>query len=250
LPTGSDARVVRAARSNVFVYGVDERFWEFNGQPAVAGVYVSPALAAEVGAKQGDVLLTRLQKPSEIPIESLFGRKEDSGRTLRLTVAGALARDRLGEFALTPQQTEVRAVFAPLSRVQRDLGVVGRVNTVLMAGGGQDATFRSALTLVDLGVNVVHIDAPPTIIVESTSGVMSEALETAARRVAQKRGLTPLPVFTYLANSIRKGDRHIPYSLITATNLNALFQRAALAPERRARAPGPSPEPRAMTRSY
>ncbi len=31
-----------------------------------------------------------------------------------------------------------------------------------------------------------------------------------------------MPVFTYLANTIRKGDRQIPYSLITATDLDAL----------------------------
>ena len=64
--------------SKVIVYGVDERFWTFHGLAPPEGVVVSPALATEVGAKEGDVLLTRLQKPSEIPIESLFGRKEDS----------------------------------------------------------------------------------------------------------------------------------------------------------------------------
>ena len=121
--------------SNVIVYGVDERFWKFQGLPPIDGVMVSPALAAEVGAKDGDVLLTRLQKPSEIPIESLFGRKEDVGRTVRLTLAGVLARDRLGEFALRPQQADVRAVFAPLRRLQRDLAVPGQVNTVLVSGG-------------------------------------------------------------------------------------------------------------------
>ena len=121
--------------SNVIVYGVDERFWTFQGLPPIDGVMVSPALAAEVGAKDGDVLLTRLQKPSEIPIESLFGRKEDVGRTVRLTLAGVLTRDRLGEFALRPQQADVRAVFAPLRRLQRDLAVNGQVNTVLVSGG-------------------------------------------------------------------------------------------------------------------
>ena len=41
--------------SNVIVYGVDERFWKFQGLPPIDGVMVSPALAAEVGAKDGDV---------------------------------------------------------------------------------------------------------------------------------------------------------------------------------------------------
>jgi len=47
----------------VLVYGVDERFWQFHGLPAPDGVWISPALAAEIGAKDGDVLLTRLLRP-------------------------------------------------------------------------------------------------------------------------------------------------------------------------------------------
>ena len=100
--------------SNVVVYGVDDRFWKFHGLATADGVFISPALAGEVGGTEGDVLLTRLQKPSEIPIESLFGRKEDVGRTVRLTLTGVLPSERLGEFATTPQQTGVRAIFAPL----------------------------------------------------------------------------------------------------------------------------------------
>ena len=79
------------------------------------------------------MLLVRLQKPSAIPLESLFGRKDDVARTVRLDVAGILPREQLGEFALRPQQSEVRAVFAPLRRIQRDLAVAGTVNTVLVA---------------------------------------------------------------------------------------------------------------------
>jgi hypothetical protein len=74
--------------AGVLVYGVDERFWQFHGQPSPEGVVISPALAAELGAAARDVLLVRLQKPSAIPLESLFGRKDDVGRTVRLDVAG------------------------------------------------------------------------------------------------------------------------------------------------------------------
>ncbi|HEY7500140.1 MAG TPA: FtsX-like permease family protein [Vicinamibacterales bacterium] len=194
---------------NVFVYGVDERFWTFHGLPPTDGVFVSPALAAEVGAKEGDVLLTRLQKPSAVPIESLFGRKEDVGRTVRLTLDGVLPRDRLGEFALQPQQTDVRAVFAPLRRVQRDLAVPGQVNTILVAGLGTAP--KLPLPLEDLGVRITA-SPPGTIIVEHASGVLSDALVKAIPTV---NGVN-VRVFSYLANTIRKGDRRVPYSLITA----------------------------------
>ncbi len=207
--------------ANVLVYGVDERFWSFNGIAPRDGVFVSPALAAEVGASEGDVLLTRLQKPSAIPIESLFGRKEDAARTVRLTLAGVLPRDQLGEFALKPQQTEVRAVFAPLRRIQRDLAVAGQVNTILIEGGERsESKLRAAVPLLDIGVRVAAVADPPAVAVESASGIVSEALETAITAAAKAAGLRPTPVFTYLANTIRKGDRQVPYSLVTATDLD------------------------------
>jgi ABC-type antimicrobial peptide transport system permease subunit len=210
--------------SKVVVYGVDERFWKFHGLTPVEGVMISPALASEVGGNEGDVLLTRLQKPSEVPIESLFGRKEDIGRTVRLTLSGVLPRDRLGEFSVKPQQSGVRAVFAPLRRLQRDLAVPGQVNTILVSGGERtDAKLRSALQLEDLGVRVTVMDvSPPTVVLEGASGIVSEALEAAGRRAASAVGREPTPVFTYLANTIRRGDRHIPYSLITAMDLGQL----------------------------
>ncbi len=209
----------------VLVYGVDERFWRFHGLNPPGDVMVSPALARELAVTPGDVLLTRLQKPSAIPIESLFGRKDDVGRTLRLSVGGVLGRDQLGEFALRPQQSEVRAVFAPLQRVQRDLGVDGRANTVLIAGGDESAVgagVRTALTLDDLDARVsLHAD-PRALAVESGMGVLSGALEAAARAAAQEMDLTPIPVFAYLANTLRTGDRQVPYSLIAATDLAQL----------------------------
>jgi hypothetical protein len=211
--------------SKVIVYGIDERFWKFHRLALVDGVMISPALASEVGGKEGDVLLTRLQKPSEVPIESLFGRKEDVGRTVRLTLAGVLPRDRLGEFSVKPQQAGVRAVFAPLRRLQRDLAVPGQVNTILVSGGERtDAKLRSALQLEDLGVRVSLVLGGSAVAIESANGIVAEALETAARAAIGKLGLQPIPVFTYLANSIRKGDRQIPYSLVTAMNLAQILE--------------------------
>ena len=206
--------------SGVAVYGVDERFWAFHAQSDHPGILISPALASELGAAPKDALLVRLQKPSAIPIESLFGRKDDIARTVRLDVTAILPREQLGEFSLRPQQADVRAIFAPLDRVQRDLGVSGKVNTVLVAGGSTGAAttaVRQSVTLEDLGVKVSTAAEPPSVIVESTTGILSEALETAARKAAEHRHLAVLPVFTYLANTIRKEDRQVPYSLITAT---------------------------------
>jgi ABC-type lipoprotein release transport system permease subunit len=209
---------------SVLVYGVDEAFWKFHGLQPPDGVYVSPALAAETGAQQGDVLLTRLQRPSEIPLESLFARKEETGRTVRLTLAGVLPPERLGEFALQPQQAAVRAMFAPLRRIQRDLGVEDQVNTILVAGDLVRDRFRAALRIEHMGVRVRMTDDERAISVESASGIIGQSLDESARAAGKSYKLEPLPIFTYLANVIRKGDRSVPYSLITAIDLRVLTE--------------------------
>ena len=211
--------------SGVLVYGVDEQFWAFHGKKHKAGVLLSPALVSDIGASTGNAILLRLQKPAAIPIESLFGRKDDVARTVRLMLDAVLPADELGEFSLQPQQSEVRAIFVPLTRVQRDLGVPGRVNTILAAGSDANAiatTVRRAVTLEDLGAALAVSGSPRSLIVESHSGIMSDSFEAAAVQAGTGLGWRPIPVFTYLANTIRKGDRAIPYSLVAATPLDAV----------------------------
>jgi ABC-type lipoprotein release transport system permease subunit len=187
----------RKRAANVTVYGVDERFWQFNGVTAEADVQISPALAKAIGAEKGDAVLIRVEKPSAIPMESLHGRKDDPGKTLRFNI-GAIG----GEFALRPTQGDVLAVFIPLRRLQRDLQEPNRVNTLLLAS----ANFpQDKVTLDDLGIRVRAL--PDSVQVESDSAVISDAL---AEKVHGH------PVFTYLANSIRIGNREVPYSVVTA----------------------------------
>ncbi len=207
--------------AGVVVYGVDQRFWTFHGLPDRPGVLLSPPLASELGAAVGDTLLLRVQKPSAIPVESLFGRKDEVARTVRLTATAILPSEQLGEFSIRPQQSEIRALFVPLPRIQRDLGIADRVNTVLASGAAAEslaATIRQVVTLEDLSATVAATD-PPAIVVESSAGIVSDSLFTAATDAGSALGVEPIPVFTYLANTIRKGDRQIPYSLVTATNL-------------------------------
>ena len=59
-------------------------------------------------------------------------------------VSGTLPPEQLGEFSLRPQQAEVRAVFAPLRRLQRDLGSAGR-STPCWSPAGRDADVERAL---------------------------------------------------------------------------------------------------------
>ena len=212
----------------VAVYGVDDRFWRFHGVrvdgPPDRAALVSPALAEQLAAADGDAILVRIQRPTDVPIESLHGRKDDLGRTLRLTVAGVLTGDSLGEFALEPQQGRVRAVFVPLSRLQQELEAPGRVNTLLVstpeaaAGANPDLPQIVArhTTLEDLGLSVKASADGRTLILGSAAGLLDDRQVEAAHQALAGSSARGEPVFTYLANSMRVGDREVPYSLVAA----------------------------------
>jgi putative ABC transport system permease protein len=224
-PTGKRAEGIQ-------VYGVDERFWKFQGlagaPPRGREIQMTAALARELGAASGDTILLRIPKFSAIPLETLHGRKEDLGKTLRLSMSGVVQRP----FSLRAQQGDVRAVYVPLAHLQREVGQPRRVNTIVAAQGK-----LPALTLADLGIRLrqleavgrtprsarVPLDPLPGAVgflsLETDSAVISDALADAATRTAQALGLHTEPVLSYLANSIRIGERQMPYSVVTALDV-------------------------------
>jgi putative ABC transport system permease protein len=225
----------------VKVYGIDERFWKFNGvtgidTPQNRNALISESLATELGSGPGDAVLLRLEKPSDIPVESLHGRKEDPGKTIRLNVIGALAGEQLGEFSLQPQHGAVRAVFISLSFLQKELGQDGRVNTILIGrfSGTETnkqqqsiaALLKNKSTLEDLGLNLRLVNNQQSISLESNSRIINEHVALAVAESAKALSLRTMRVLSYLANSINSGDRSTPYSLVTALDDETLAKLA------------------------
>ena len=221
----------------VRVYGVDARFWRFHGlspQPIEEReALLSRALATELSAVAGNSLLVRVQRPSEVPLESLHSRKEDLGRTLNLRVRGIVPTSGLGDFSLDPQQGDVRAVFVPLSTLQGELELADDVNTILAASRIDGDTpgavrileglVRRHATLDDAGLTLTAIPDRGVLSVGSRAGLLTDAQSAAIRTAAEQAGMTPQPILTYLGNTIRHGDREIPYSLVSALDLQAVL---------------------------
>lgn len=217
--------------SKVLIYGVDERYWKLQGlEPEALGerdAVVSEALARELGAKAGDGVLVRIEKPSEIPQESLHGRREGSVRTVRFRVK----KSAPGGFALEPQQGELRVVYVALSTLQKELEQAGRANVLLVSGPSvTDAELRDGLRMEDLGMKLRPVAGGMQI--ESGAGLLREDQAARITETAGKLGLKAEPLLTYLANFMRVGGKEVPYSLVTATpevkegiRLNAWTQR-------------------------
>jgi len=225
--------------SQVQVYGVDARFWKFHGRNLVKApldreALLSPDLAREIGSEPGQTVLLRIEKPSAIPAGSLHGRKDDLGRTIRLSAREVLAPADLGEFSLRPNQGAVRAIFVSLSRLQKDIEQTGKVNTVLLAERSAEkktatarpeqiaSVLRDTFKLEDLGIILRVLDGQRGIALESDSAIISDTLYASAKSAAEKAHAGVVPVLSYLANSIRIGERDVPYSLVTALDDQSL----------------------------
>jgi putative ABC transport system permease protein len=234
---GSVSAATGGRAGGVRVYGVDERFWKFHGRegkpaPQNRELFLSDSLARELSSHTGDAILVRVEKPSNVPRESLYGRKEDLGRTLRLTVKEILSAADLGEFSTRPQQSAVRAVFVPLKLLQKELEKQDQVNTILISerndadrsNPASDATkslnlnkiLKETATLEDYDIKVRALEKEHSISLERSSTLVSESLGNSARTIAATLSLRASPVFSYVANSISSKERAIPYSLVTA----------------------------------
>jgi ABC-type antimicrobial peptide transport system permease subunit len=221
--------------SSVRVYGIDERFWKFQDRqqttPGNRDVLISEGLARELESREGDALLIRINKPSAIPVESLHGRKEDLGITLRLTINKVLTPDALGEFSLQPQQGPVHVVFVPLKLLQRELGQENKVNTILISDRESQSSnevsariayltriLKSAATLEDYGIKLRALEQQQAFSLERSSNLIDDSLASEARAIGNNLSMKSTLMFSYLANQIKYEGKSVPYSLVTAVD--------------------------------
>lgn len=207
--------------NKVLIYGVDERFWRMQGianplQGERDAVFSEP-LAREFNAQDGDGVLVRIEKPSEIPQETLHARREQSVRNVRFRYKSSLPDSGIGGFTLQPRQGSIRAVFVPLAMLQRELELQGRANLITMPDEVRsDLRLLGHLSLEDVGLRVIKPASCRCTQLESPSGLLREDQVRRALETAKQEGLRAEPFLIYLANSIRTASKSVPYSLVAA----------------------------------
>ncbi len=234
----------RARASRVNVHGIDERFLKvFNpdlGQSPLQLVgdktrrffpplVINTSLQRELKARVGDEILISLEKQSDIHREFLWGRRDSSDilKSVRLTLTQVIPDQGLGRFSLLPHQHLPLNAYLSLRVLQKALGQEGRVNALLVAqrASGTDMSLgqwqqglREILRLEDLGLKLRKSEDYFSL--ESQELILPPMIEEAATAVASQLGAPFLPILTYLATSLAGPQRTIPYSTITALNLD------------------------------
>ena len=235
------------------VYGVDERFFAFHGVDGRAAgesdAFGSvPASRPSSARRRATTVLVRVARPTDIPVDSLHGRKDEVGRTMRLRSAATL--DPAAAWA-SSRWRRGRGRCAPCSsrssRLQRDLDARRtrqhdaaapatasarprrRPCDRRCAVAGRSTSGLEALTVRSDGPNARRR------VVGRPDCRRHRRGDRARRRAAGRCGATP--VLTWLANAMTVGGRSVPYSLVTAIGPDAAgdptLARAAAASTRR-----------------
>ena len=227
------ARPDGSARANhVFILGVRSNFWP----EAMAGTFASmprqsvilnEGLAAQLNAKPGDGLVFRVHKPSALSRDVPITPQSDASVALRLTVHKIVGAAEMGSFDLQSRQGPPLNAFVHLDDLAGPAGLKGKANLVLAAeiNGSSDQTdthrlnqfLASKMRLQDYDAEVRPVTNSTAVEVRSDRIFLHPALmEKATAAGAFGEAIVIQPLLTYLVNSIRNGERLVPYSMVTA----------------------------------
>jgi ABC-type antimicrobial peptide transport system permease subunit len=185
-------------------------------------IVLNQPLADALAAKPGDEVLVQIGRADLIPPDSPLGRKTETTRSRRLSVAAVIPAEGLGRFGLRPTQQLPQNAFVAAETLAEMLDRSGKVNALLVAGpageppdAGRDLQIEGALkpTLADCGFSLVEVRpgcwqlAAERLLIDRTAE-RSLLADLAADH--------PQPILTYLANTLRVGQRGIPYSTVAA----------------------------------
>ncbi len=255
LPAVAVAGESTARANQVWVHGVDERFWKMAQKPLARGpiprgsVLLNGPLARQLRVGVGDEVLLRVQKPSALSRDAPMTTEEDATVALRLQVGEVVSDDQLGRFSLAANQVTPLNAFVSLGELQNRVGAIGRANLLVagslemsaqplaMAPGGgivATAVLTNITTAMDMGLRQRWRLDDAELELRLAAG--NRVAELRSRRVfldpplaetvpAILAGtnaarlipkLEPAGLLTYFVNELRLGDRATPYSMVTA----------------------------------
>ena len=214
-------------RNDVQVLGVGPSFWALGRAPDFTdliqdGAALNHQLADELGVTVGDEIVLTIETPSPLSRDAPLVGTTDATLTFRRTVAAIVEDDQFGRFSLRAQHLPARNVYLPIEWMQQQLGKPDRANALLLGRpAGQRVTAddaQSALAthwqLPDAGLQFAPLDDANTHELRSDRIFLSDPVVEAATSELPEASM----ILTYFVNTLRCGDRAVPYSLVCAVS--------------------------------
>lgn len=233
---GPDSIHVLARAGNVQLYGVDLRFWDLTDHadvppPQEDEILLSQRLARQMSVGAGDAVVLSVELPSDIPRDSLLGKRDEAAVQVPLTVKAVLPESSgIGRLGLHPDQQLPANAFVALATLQDRLGLSSRrasrkdprelparVNALfvkardLQDGPGSQAPIAAqelnhllarVWKLDDFHLRVVTDSTIPCLSLESERMILDRTVVAATEKVARELRLRTSPAMVYIANEM------------------------------------------------
>ena len=258
LEAEADGTLERASGINVF--GVTPEFWtlgslDVDGQRLTGKkVVVNQTLANELNLTTGDdkALTLRIPKPTQLPADSALGKQDDLVEAIvDLELLQIVPNESLGRFSLHPSQSAAPNIYLPIEVIQKSLsrGALdykeeSELANVLILSYKQDVSPNQVDStqieneiqpkLADHGFQLKHVaktygseaGQDPETLFDYWS-LATDRLVLSREAVGSIEAAFPgaKPVFTYLANDIKKPGTEcgVPLSMISAIDFDSRF---------------------------
>ncbi|MEP6668912.1 MAG: ABC transporter permease, partial [Chthoniobacter sp.] len=240
----SVARADGAARVNTIqLLGVEEHFWKLSlaNQPVDLpsdGIVLNERLAQQLGAKAGDTVVVRVEKPGLFSRDAPLSGDESDVVAIRAKVTRVVSAADYGNFALTASQIPPFSAFLSLDVLAGKVGLAGKANLLLGRNPGQSIPAPTERSLFQHDQNKRHIRDESLLLIEVMSDfsladasldlldLKTGGIELRSPRVFLEpvivnaallaQGGERVEALTYFVNELRAGDKATPYSMVTA----------------------------------
>lgn len=248
----------------VTVLGITPKFWEFEQDQKSNrkeldenSIIINQAVADDLQISNAEVesgsakITVRIPKRNQLPADSALGKKSDLIESIvDLTVVQIVPMTGLGRFGLYPSQADPYNVYVSIQLLQDSLARSvlthksdsAQANIILISGKGKtlpteinSEKLRQALrpSLEDLGLSLKR--ATQTFSIENNETSIFDYWSLSSDRLVLSEEVaqatetafpTARPIFTYLANDIRKSetDSGIPFSMVAAVDFDNAFE--------------------------
>lgn len=208
-----------STRANkVQIIGVTESFWNLarkapQGTLKENNVWLNSRLAQHLQTREGETILLRVPKTSQLSRDAPLAPEEDSTVALRLTVGKILSDEEFGRFSLQANQIPPLNAFVSLPDLQTRIGGTNQANLLLAAGSTNlQVMLPRSMTLADAQLDLRTLTNRNELELRTSRVFLDET----TGRAALQASTNAQPIFTYFVNELRLGDRAAPYSMVTA----------------------------------
>lgn len=220
----------RRFASGLSIHGIDKAFSSLGtGGPQATlddqSIVITKAVAVDLGVSIGEEVVLRVPTISTTPADSPLGERSETTSSKRLTVTEILPAQGLARYGLQPSQLPPRNVFVQQAMLAELVDQPGEVNTLVVSTDRLETSSPKVATdwlaanfrpqLDDYGVFVEQVNSQQ-IQIEGTQLVLPPTVANAAETAFA----STQRVSTYLANSIKSGERSIPYSTVSGVDFN------------------------------